>query len=71
MRTRAEGLVGHRMFTPEIPAIQSQTTAGPDGSMPPPAGRANGDLVLPTLSHELGNLTELPRCGVVQYPMRT
>ena len=59
------------MITPEIPAIQSQTTAGTDRSMPLHWGRANGDLVLPMLSHELGNLTEPPRCGVMQYPMRT
>ena len=59
------------MFTPEIPAIQSQTTAGTDWSMPFPSGRANGELVLPVSGHELRNVTEPPRCGVVQYPMRT
>ncbi len=34
-------------------------------------GHAYGDLVLPLSSHDLLNLTEPPRCGVVQYPTRT
>ena len=35
------------------------------------AGRAYGDLVLPMSGHDLRDLTEPPRCGVVQYPTRT
>ena len=33
--------------------------------------RAYGDLVLPMSGHVLRDLTEPPRCGVVQYPTRT
>ena len=34
-------------------------------------GRAYGDLVLPMSGHDLRDLTEPPRCGVLQYPTRT
>ena len=34
-------------------------------------GRSYGDLVLPMSGHDLRDLTEPPRCGVMQYPTRT
>ena len=34
-------------------------------------GHSYGDLVLPMSSNELRDLTEPPRCDVVQYPTRT
>jgi hypothetical protein len=63
--------MGHRMITPEIPAIQSQTTAGTGGSMCLASGSANGDLVLPMLGSESPDITGPPRCGVMQYSSRT
>ena len=61
----------HRMITPEIPAIQSQTTAGTARSMHRPPGSSHRELVPGDASDEPRNITELPKCGVMQYPTST
>ena len=59
------------MITPEIPAIQSQTTAGTARSMHRPPGSSYRELVRGDASDEPPNITEPPRCGVMQYSSRT
>jgi hypothetical protein len=59
------------MFTPETPAIQGQTTAGPGRSMRCLRRRSYRDLVPGDTSDEPRDITEPPRCGVMQYPART
>ena len=59
------------MFTPKTPAIQSQTTAGTVRSMQRPLGCSYRDLVPGDTSDESPNITEPPRCGVMQYPTGT
>ena len=59
------------MITPGSPPLGDQTTAGTDSSMHRQVGHSYGDLVLPVSGHDLRDLTELPRCGVMQYPTRT
>jgi hypothetical protein len=59
------------MFTPETPAIQSQTTAGTCRSMRRPPGCSYRDLVLGDTSDQPSNITEPPRCSVMQYPTST
>ncbi len=59
------------MITPG--SRDSETRRRPElgRSMHLQVGRSYGELVLPVSGHELRDLTEPPRCGVVQYPMRT
>ena len=59
------------MFTPETPAIQSQTTAGTGRSMRRLRRRSYRDLVPGDTSDEPPNITEPLRCGVMQYASRT
>ena len=59
------------MFTPETPAIQSQTTAGTVRSMHRPLACSYRDLVPGDTSDEPANITEPPRCGVMQYSTST
>ena len=59
------------MITPETPAIQSQTTAGTRPSMHRLPGCSYRDLVPGCTSDEPRNITELPRCGAMQYPTGT
>ena len=59
------------MFTPETPAIQSQTTAGTGQSMRRLRLGFYRDLVPGDTSDEPANITEPPRCGVMQYSPST
>ena len=59
------------MFTPKTPAIQSQTTAGTGRSMRRLRRSSYRDLVPGDTSDEPGDITEPPRCGVMQYSART
>jgi hypothetical protein len=59
------------MITPETPPLRDQMTAGTGRSMRRTAGRAYRDLVPLMSSHDGRDVTEPPRCGVLQYPTRT
>ena len=57
------------MITPEIPAVQKPDDGG--RSMRLPVDRSNRDLVLPMSGRHSRDVTEPPRCGVLQYPTGT
>ena len=55
------------MITLETLSIQSQTTAGTGHRMRRPLDCSYRDLVPGDASDEPPNITEPPRCGVMQY----
>ena len=59
------------MITPRSSSFRDQTTAGTIHSMHLQVACSYGDLVLPVSSHDLRDLTEPPRCGLVQYSTGT
>jgi len=59
------------MFTPKTPAIQSQTTAGTDRSMRRLRRGSYRDLVPGDTGDGPADITEPPRCGVMQYSTST
>ena len=56
------------MITPEILPFRARRRPELAGACIAPVGCSYRDLVLPVSGDELRDLTEPPRCGVMQYP---